>query len=53
MITIQRRHTTVAVGDLANFGGGWENEWIDNPAVGASDLMITPFGDFPLFGSFF
>jgi hypothetical protein len=42
--------------DLANYGGGFENEWVDavggsNP--GASDLLITPFGDFPLFGSFF
>jgi hypothetical protein len=41
--------------DLANFGGGWENEWIDlTGGVGApSDLLITPFGDFPLFGTFF
>ena len=43
--------------DLANFGGGWENEWIDIPAggtdPGASDLLITPFGEFALFGSFF
>lgn len=46
--------------DLANFGGGWENEWLnitvptsDVPAVsGVSDLLITPFGDFQLFGNF-
>jgi hypothetical protein len=45
--------------DLANFGGGFENEWIDVPnTVGApfsgiSDLLITPFGDFPLLGTAF
>jgi hypothetical protein len=42
--------------DLANFGGGFENEWIDiasGPNAGTSDLLITPFGDFTLFGSFF
>ena len=45
--------------DLANFGGGFENEWLDAPtAVGApfagiSDLLITPFGDFPLLGTAF
>jgi hypothetical protein len=43
--------------DFANFGGGFANEWIDIPAggtdPGASDLLITPFGDFSLFGSFF
>jgi hypothetical protein len=43
--------------DLANFGLGFENEWIDIPAggtdPGASDLFITPFGDFPLFGTAF
>jgi hypothetical protein len=43
--------------DLANFGGGFENAWIDIPSggtdPGASDLLITPFGDFSLFGSFF
>ena len=44
--------------DVANFGGGWENVWVDIPASdpanpGASDLLITPFGDFTLFGSFF
>jgi hypothetical protein len=40
--------------DFANFGGGWGNEWIEfaNSTV-ASDLLITPFGDFPLFGTFF
>jgi hypothetical protein len=43
--------------DLANFGGGFENEWIDIPAngtdPGVSDLLITPFGDFSLLGSAF
>ncbi len=43
--------------DLANFGLGFENEWIDIPASGTdpgvSDLFITPFGDFPLFGTAF
>jgi hypothetical protein len=42
--------------DVANFGGGFENEWIDiasGPNAGTSDLLITPFGDFTLFGSFF
>jgi hypothetical protein len=42
--------------DLANFGGGFGNEWIDVPSgldAGTADLLITPFGDFPLFGSFF
>jgi hypothetical protein len=42
--------------DVANFGGGWENEWIDVPGgtdPGISDLLITPFGDFQLLGSFF
>lgn len=43
--------------DLADFGGGFENEWIDMPAngtgPGVSDLLITPFGDFPLLGSAF
>jgi hypothetical protein len=46
--------------DLTNFGGGFENEWIDitTPILGAggtsgvSDLLITPFGDFQLFGDF-
>jgi hypothetical protein len=42
--------------DLADFGLGFENEWIDIPSgsdAGASDLLITPFGDFELFGSAF
>jgi hypothetical protein len=43
--------------DLANFGGGYENELVDVPsggdAAGVSDLLITPFGDFPVLGSFF
>ena len=42
--------------DLANFGGGFGNEWIDVPSgldAGTADLLITPFGDVPLFGSFF
>jgi hypothetical protein len=41
--------------DLADFGGGWENEWLDaltGPNAGVSDLLITPFGDFELFGTF-
>ena len=42
--------------DIANFGLGFENEWLDissgsNPGI--SDLFITPFGDFELFGSGF
>jgi hypothetical protein len=43
--------------DLANFGGGFENEWIDLPSgstdPGVSDLLITPFGDYALAGSAF
>jgi hypothetical protein len=42
--------------DLANFGFGYENEWIDIPSgtnAGISDLLITPFGDFALLGSGF
>lgn len=42
--------------DLANFGGGFENEWLEiasGPNAGASDLLITPFGDFTLFGTGF
>jgi hypothetical protein len=43
--------------DLANFGGGYENEFVDVPSgadgAGLSDLLITPMGDFSLFGSFF
>jgi hypothetical protein len=39
--------------DLANFGAGFENEWIDLPGVdGAAatitDTVFTPFGDFTL-----
>jgi hypothetical protein len=42
--------------DLANFGLGFENEWLDIPSgpdAGISDLFITPFGDFALFGTGF
>ena len=42
--------------DLANFGLGYENAWLDIPSgtnTGISDLFITPFGDFALFGSGF
>ena len=43
--------------DLANFGLGFENEWIDIPGTGTgagvSDLLITPFGDLPILGSVF
>jgi hypothetical protein len=42
--------------DLANFGLGFENEWIDIPSgpdAGTSDLFITPFGDITLFGTAF
>jgi hypothetical protein len=42
--------------DLANFGDGRENEWIDVPSgsdPGISDLLITLCGDFQLPGSFF
>lgn len=42
--------------DLANFGLGFENAWMDIPTgtdAGISDLLITPFGDFELFGSAF
>jgi hypothetical protein len=42
--------------DLANFGLGYENEWLDiasGPNPGISDLFITPFGDFALFGTGF
>jgi hypothetical protein len=42
--------------DFANFGGGWANEWIDFPSastpVDVSDLLITPFGDFEILGTF-
>lgn len=37
--------------DLTNFGGGWENEWIDSPTDGNADLLVTPFGSFELFGT--
>jgi hypothetical protein len=42
--------------DLANFGLGFANAWMDlpgGPDAGASDLLITPFGDFALFGTGF
>jgi len=44
--------------DLTDFGGGFENEWVDVPVTGlpdsgTSDLLITPFGDFTLFGTAF
>jgi hypothetical protein len=43
--------------DFANFGSGFANEWLDIPGTGTgagiSDLLITPFGDFPLLGTFF
>jgi hypothetical protein len=42
--------------DLANFGGGFENEWINIPTgadAGTSDLLITPFGDFQILGTAF
>ena len=41
--------------DLADYGGGFGNEWINVPGVGQgiSDLLITPFGDFPILGNFF
>jgi hypothetical protein len=41
--------------DIANFGGGYANDWIDVPGSGlgsgVSDLLITPFGDLPLLGT--
>jgi hypothetical protein len=42
--------------DLANFGLGFENEWIDIPSgsnAGISDVLITPFGDLQLLGTAF
>jgi len=44
-----------AVIDYASFGGGWANEWVDLPTgsfAGISDALITPFGNFELFGAF-
>jgi hypothetical protein len=42
----------VATVDLTSFGGGWANEWINDPIGGvqAADLLLTPFGNFELFG---
>jgi hypothetical protein len=41
--------------DVADFGGGYANDWIDVPGTGlgsgVSDLLITPFGDLPLLGT--
>ena len=41
--------------DVADFGGGYANDWIDIPGTGLgsgmSDLLITPFGDLPLLGT--
>ncbi len=42
--------------DIANFGLGFENEWLDVPSganSGISDLFITPFGNFEVLGSAF
>ncbi len=42
--------------DFANYGLGFGNEFIDIPvgtSAGMSDLFITPFGDFALFGTYF
>jgi hypothetical protein len=42
--------------DLANFGLGFENEWMDIPSganAGVSDLFITPFGNFEILGTGF
>jgi hypothetical protein len=42
--------------DLANFGAGFENEWLEifgGPNAGISDLLITPFGDFEVLGTGF
>ncbi|HEX7322382.1 MAG TPA: hypothetical protein VF299_05510 [Mycobacterium sp.] len=42
--------------DIANFGGGFENEFVDivgnGTGAGMSDLLITPFEDFTLLGTF-
>jgi hypothetical protein len=32
--------------DIANFGGGFENEWMNIPFTGVTDTLLTPFGDF-------
>jgi hypothetical protein len=32
--------------DIANFGGGFENEWMNIPGTGVTDILLTPFGDF-------
>ena len=42
--------------DVADFGLGFENEWMDIPSgsdAGISDLLVTPFGDYALFGTGF
>ncbi len=42
--------------DLANFGFGFGNEWMDIPSgahAGISDLLITPFGNFEVLGTGF
>lgn len=42
--------------DFANYGLGFGNEFIDIPvgtSAGMSDLFITPFRDFALFGTYF
>jgi hypothetical protein len=39
--------------DLTSFGGGWANEWFENPGFSGgptADLLLTPFGNFELFG---
>jgi hypothetical protein len=48
--------------DFTNFGGGWENEAValnlgsdfgfTDPFSRFSDLLVTPFGDFELFGDY-
>jgi hypothetical protein len=32
--------------DIANFGGGFENDWMNIPGTGVTDMLLTPFGDF-------
>jgi hypothetical protein len=42
--------------DFANFGGGFENDWVDipnGPDAGISDLVITPLGDLQVLGTAF